>query len=607
MPGEIIPIGPGVESVRILLWAADAHGGRWDVATWDGSTWSAPGWQSVGCDVGEATYKWGASQESGILSVAEAGELDLSTIDPARELDPLNTASPYYGAVKPGTPVRIVGDTPAEKIAATGFIDAASYNLGTGRGRIRALDAIAYAGQAQVPDGTVLPNTLRARVRAVIAAADLADHVPVEPEAATDPDVDPPVAPFDGKSAPAWQVISNAAQDALVYVWADPAGMLRFRSWGAFPSAPLAIGCPPVDADPGDVWLEGVSTIESTTAADAIRNRVRAESSAGVWAAPIVDGFSVDKYGPRPLDIQRVVPDRATWAGRILTDRADAGLEVAVGELRPYTLDELGALLEMRQAGPSIVRVRDDAHGELVDLRLGTIGATVGISPAGWRWRLVTMLSRVEWDAIDPEPPIPPEPPPDPWHTETRTYIATSDALIALTSGGAKYGAGASTSLPFGTWQGWTYRSLLKFPNIPWSKVRAVKSATLKVQTSSQVRIGFGSSPKSQVRRITGSWTAGSSSSPSSGNAVVWPGPATSSSGAVTASLGTAQNTAKSITVTALVRAWAPSSAGGSGASQQGLALYEYASSGSNTGEVWPVEQGGSARPTLELVLEIFD
>ena len=83
-------------------------------------------------------------------------------------------------------------------------------------------------------------------------------------------------------------------------------------------------------------------------------------------------------------------------------------------------------------------------------------------------------------------------------------------------------------------------------------------------------------------------------------------GTRTTSTGQVTASLGTAQSAAKAIRVDAIVRAWAPSSAGGSGAGQPGQAR-RGSSSGSNTGEVWPVEQGGSARPTLELVLEVFD
>jgi hypothetical protein len=602
---EIVPIGPGVESVRVSLYAADPAAARWDRATWDGATWGAVAWREIGCDVGEATVKWGASQEAGILSVAEAGELDLVTIDPDRSLDPLNTASPWYGYVKPGTPVRLEGLTPAATIAGTGFIDEVTYDLASGRGRIRAVDGIAYLGQAQVPDATVLPNTLRARVRAVVAAVGLATLVPVEPELA-DPDTDPAVAPFDGKAAGAWQVISNAATDALVYVYVGPAGTLRFRSWSAFPDAPISVGCPPPDTT-GETWLEGLSTLDTTASADAIRNTIRAYSAGTTWQPAAQDSVSMQRYGPRPYEVQRVVPGYPAWSAAILQDRADAGLEVAIGTIRPYTPAELEALLATGVVGPSTVRVRDDEHGDPIDLDLGMIGATIGVTPAGWRWALVAMLSRVAWEDITPEPPEPPIPPPDAWHVETRQYIATSDALIALTSGGAKYGAGASSSLPFGTWQGWTYRGLLRFPSIPWTKVRAIRSATLRLTTSTQVRVGFGSAPKTQLRRITTNWSAGSSSSPSGSNSVVWPGPATTTSGAVTGTTPTGQGAAAAIRCDAIARAWAPVSAGGSGAAQYGVAMYEASSSGSNTGEVWPVEQGGSARPILELVLEIFD
>jgi hypothetical protein len=366
------------------------------------------------------------------------------------------------------------------------------------------------------------------------------------------------------------------------------------------------VGCPPADAT-GETWLLGLSTLDMSASADAIRNTVRAYSAGTTWQAPAQDGPSISRYGPRPYEVQRVVPGFPAWSSAILADRADAGLEVGIGEIRPYTPAELAALLSTALLGPSTVRVRDDEHGDPIDLDLGMIGATVGVTPAGWRFALVGMLSRVAWDDISPEPPEPPIPPPDAWHVETRTYIATSDALIALTSGGAKYGAGASSSLPFGTWQGWTYRGLLRFPSIPWTKVRAIRTATLKLQTSTQVRIGFGSAPKSQLRRITANWSAGSSSSPSSGNSVVWPGPSTTTSGAVTGAFPTGQGAAAAIRCDAIARAWAPASAGGSAAPQYGIALYEASSSGSNTGEVWPVEQGGAARPVLELVLEVFD
>lgn len=764
----VTPIGPGPESVGVLLWAADPDAARWQRSSWGGARWSAPGWQSVGCDVGEVSSKWGAGQEAGILSTAEAGELDLVTIDPGRELDPLNASSPYYGATRPGTPLRIVGYSPGERILATAYIDELSYDVASARGRIRAIDGIAQLAQAQLPAGVSLPNTLRARVRAVVAAAGLGSIVPVQPEASsvqqltdpsfedpalaawaasavgagsgsiaspdaatgarvlqvkggaggfpqyrqaipaeaggtyvlagvtrwaagagakgtlqlialdgiggtvasplatsvvTDPTLwdpltvsytvpadgsvvslravclvnaasttatdaprfddvtltgptlgstlepDPPVAPYDATNArPAWAVISDAALDALTYVWIDPTGTLSFRSWGALIDAPIAgVGCRAPDADPLDQWLAGLSTIEATAAGDGVRNSVRAYSAGTTWQPAATDKASLARYGPRPFDVERVVPGFATWSSRILADRGDAGLEVGLGDLRPYTVPELDALLATNLAGPSVLRVRDDAHGELIDLDVGMIGAKIGVTPAGWRWAIVSMISRIDWDAIDPTPPEPPIPPPDPWHVETRTYIASSDALIALTSGGSKYGAGAASSLPVGVWSGWTYRALLAFPAIPWTKVRAIRTATLKLQSSTQVRVGFGSSPKAQLLRITSGWSAGSASSPSSGNAVVWPGPSTTTSGAVTAGLTRTQNGGNAIRCDAIARAWAPASVGGSGAGQYGIELREVSSSTTNTGEVWPVEQGGAARPTLELVLEVFD
>lgn len=783
---EPFAIGPGAESVRVELWAAAPGAARWDHALWDGAQWAAPTWQGVGCDIAEATYRYGAAGESGILSLATAGELDLETIDPDRSLDPLNASSPWYGYVKPGSPIRIVGLVPGSAPAFTGFLDEAEYDMASERGRLRAVDGIAYLAQAQVPDGATLPNTLRARVREIVRLAGLSAIVPVEPEPATtvqlvvngtadppttagwtgrnggaigvegyspaggggtspngsanlltvlnptagasypgatsdirpvvpgavytlstwhrgvgtqrqrscraeflradgsvtegglgvqeivlspaqgdgvwrhasrsvtapadaekvlvwpfiyeapvpaneswaqfddisltgpnpDATVDPPVAPHDGVAASAWDLIARAQTDALTYVWLGPDGMLRFRSWGGFPDAPFAgIGCAPGDALPADEWLEGLSTIASHASADAIRNSVRAYSSGTTWAASIQDAASVARYGPRPFDIDRVVPDRTTWAGRILADRADAGLEVRVGELRPYTQAELAALLDAAQLGACVVRVRDDSHTPLVDLDLSWIGATVGISAMGWRWRLVTALSRVEWDSVSPTPPDPIPPNPSrPYHTETRVYACTRDTLLALTSGGSKYGAGASSTLPVGVWQGWTYRAVLGFATVPFGtpgaagEIRAVKAARLNVRSSTQVRVGFGSSPKVKARRITASWSEGSSSSPGSGNATVWPGPSTTSSGETTGTLPTGQNVEKDLTVTEIVRAWAPAAIGGSGAAQHGIALYEYGSSTANTGEVWPRENGtAGARPELSIDVEVYD
>ena len=755
-------IGPGAESVRIELFGSGADAARWDVSAWDQASWPGVGWNAVACDVVEASYQYGVADEAGVLSLPQAGQLDLRTRDPARNLDPSNASGPYFGAIAPGTAVRIRAATPDELPAWTGFLDTADYDVASAAGKLRAVDAIAYLAQADVPEGTVLPNTLRARVRAVIAAVGLGPVVPVVPElasgqqltntgfedaalgawqlvnagpnsgpvnyggsyaggrvltvkgpgsypraiqriacepggvytlagftkwntgagakgtlgivprdiagaqlagevkvtstnadptawqpitltytapadgsvatveaacqvnagttAATDQPLfddvtltgpvagtglgpDPAVAPFDGKAKPAWAVILDACQDALVLPWLDAAGTLRFRSWGAFPSAPFAIGCGPADEGP---WVVGLRTIGYLSSGDAIRNAVRAWSAPDVDTAPVSDVASIATYGTRLLAVDRVVPAFPDWSARILADRAGAGLSVGLGEVRPYTAAELALLLALNIDGPAVVRVRDEDHGPLIDQNVGAIGALVRVTAAGWSFSPVAMIPRVEWVEVEP-PPEPTTPPPGAYHSETRSYVATSDALVALTSGGSKYGAGAATSLPVGAWSGWQYRSLLAFPSIPWAKIRAVRSATLRLDTTDQVRIGFGSGPTIELRRITAGWSAGSASSPTGSNAVVWPGPANTTSGAVRANVTRSENAAVSIRVDAIVRAWAPKEAGGSGASAYGIALLEGSGSGADTTEFWPVEKGGAYRPQLDIDLDVYD
>jgi hypothetical protein len=755
-------IGPAAGSVAIELWATAPGTGRWDRSTWDGGTWGAPSWRRIDCEVTEAHYQWGVSDEAGILSIADSGPCDLTTFDPDRTLDPSNADSPYFTFVGPGTPLRVKRTGASEQTAWTGFIDEATYDVVSGIGRIRCVDGIAYLAQADLPEGLALPNTLRARVRAIVNAVGLSSIVPVQPEVATgefiangsfesvddpaaqyphadgwgfypdsggmfaptdvnaidgvrvqcvreggtvarqatqdvaglipgqtytfavwgyrgqgavagqtyvtDPGAggallssvlnwsnaapmvrqsgtfvapasgratlrigfgsapngtymyfdgasivgptsdplpaDPPVAPYSSDEQSAWSAILDAASDALVYVWLGPSGTLRFTSWGAFPDADVSLGC----GDPAEgPWVQTIETVEYTAAAAGIRNQVRAWSAADVNTALVADGPSVIRYGARLYSVDRVVPAFATWADRILADRAGAGLSVALGTVRPASELELDDLLAIAATGPCIVRVRDDSHPPVIDQDVSVIGASTRVTEVGWSFDFATTIPRVEWEAVEPTPPEPPIPPPNPWHTETRQYVATSDALLALTSGGSQYGAGAASSLPVGSWSGWQYRSLVQFPSIPWTKVRAVKTATLQLQTSTQVRVGFGSSPTIELRRITGTWSAGSASAPSSGNAVVWPGPATTTSGLVRANVTRSENAGVAIRVDAIARAWAPASAGGSGAAQRGIALYAGSGSTADTSELWPVEKGGASRPTLVLELEVFD
>ena len=558
-----------------------------------------------------ADYQSGASSEAGVLSVPDAGAIDLRTYDPDRLLDPLATESPFFGSIRPGTPIRLVGKVPGVLPAWTGYLDEGRYELATATGRLRAVDGIAYLAQAEVPDGTVLPNTLRARVRAVIVAVGLASVIPVQPEAPAtvelvpnggfepdsagwtainggnafaesapgdqpdgsahrmnvyqptaggaypgavgtafpiqegvtytvsaqtravgtprnravrfsvlspdgltyiaahdialppaetdglwraksaafvadpgaglgrielyileggpipandhyalfdqvsvrgpNPDLyaDPPVAAFDGKSASAWSIIQTAALDALTYIWLDGSGTLRFTAWGSLPDASYSVGC---DDGLGGVWLDGLASLESTAQADPIRNSIRSWASASTYGAALKDAASINRYGERRLDVARIVPNAAVWAQRILDDRADAGLEVTLGELRPYTALELGVLLGRARRSGRAARARRRSRRARRPRRSGARA-----SGRDHRERLA-----VPSGDDDPAGRVGVRPSRRPSRRRSRRpapttarrvqYVASSDALLALTSGGAKYGAGASTSLPVGVW-----------------------------------------------------------------------------------------------------------------------------------------------------------
>ena len=96
-------------------------------------------------------------------------------------------------------------------------------------------------------------------------------------------------------------------------------------------------------------------------------------------------------------------------------------------------------------------------------------------------------------------------------------------------------------------------------------------------------------------------------STPGSGNWVVWPGPNATASGEKTASITRTENAQVEIDVTAIVRAWAPVGAGGSGAANNGLRIAGYTeTSETYTTEFLSDDNGtASARPILFVTLKV--
>jgi hypothetical protein len=166
----------------------------------------------------------------------------------------------------------------------------------------------------------------------------------------------------------------------------------------------------------------------------------------------------------------------------------------------------------------------------------------------------------------------------------TRTFQSSKSSLFASTSS-SKLGGGQDTHLPVGgPWNGYTFRGAIAFA-LDFSGMRRITSAVLKLRTSSAVHVGFSSAPDFYIARATEGWSANSSSGSSDGGSGwstspdVYPGPASTTTGRVSKRAPTSESTWFDTDITAIVRAWAPSSVeGGGDAGKYGLLLYYVAS-----------------------------
>jgi hypothetical protein len=416
--------GPGSESVHVQVLAPLVGASRWDQVVWGPASpppavgvWSGLAWQDVDCQITDAAWTWACQRDVGILSVSEAGSLDLQTFDPDRQLDPANVTGPFFRQVRPGTRIRVVGpnlpltdEGMPEDLGPvwTGWVDEISYDVANQTGRLRCTDPIALMAQTSYRDQGLpnpLPNTLRARARRVLLDAGIDDKVGMLSEVEIDDD-DPEVAPFvppTGDPPKVWSIIQDAAADALSLAWIDAEGRLRFSDWGAFPVAPISLGCGPAE-EAATKWVDYLTSIEFEQNAEGIRNSVVAKAG-GVDTYPMQDRQSIFTYGVREYKVDREVPFRVEWAQQILDDRADASLTVNALESRPADAAELSRLLQFLRDGPAQTRLRDDQHPPLIDLEVTVIGLGVEVSPDGWVFRLITSLSRGAFDALEPPQP----------------------------------------------------------------------------------------------------------------------------------------------------------------------------------------------------------
>jgi hypothetical protein len=519
----------------------------------------------------------------GVLSVAAAGRISINTYDPARILDPSNQASPFWFALTPGTPFRV--SYAGVGVIRTAFLDRVTYAQAADAGVLEGSDGIALLTQAKftVAQMAGAPTTLRALARWIIAAKSIPLTVEPDPtdQATGLPLPLSPVSPPPTSPATGWDWIVLAATDTLTAAWIDSAGVLRFRAYGDPRDMGLAIG-----GDPALTNGVPVADMVTTVSADGVWNRATCARPGGGAVADASDSQSIARFGERQVSRDRPAPDPDTWVASVIADRSNASLDWTPRTLRIRDTNDLAQLVGAGMV--DMVRLNVDSAVPPMSALARLLGVSLRVTWAdGWSGDVQAYVPSTDWhnDQVPPDPPINPTPPPT--KQVVRTYVCIADARVSKTSGNANYGAGTAGQIPVGSWQGWQNRGLFKFAAIDWSDVVSVVSARVLFTTSSQVNVGFGSSPKSTVRRITANWSEGSLSSPGSGNSVIYPGPAVTSTGAVTEGVSGSQGARVDFACTAIARAGETNDA--------------------YTTEFLSRETGSSgSRPVLELTLNVL-
>jgi hypothetical protein len=580
----------------VEVFGPDPGSARWDVTEWDdpGQGWDASGWRDVTGLAMSAEIQWGADRQVGVLSVASAGRLSVRSYDPLRLLDPSNTASPFWAVLRPGTPVRV---RYGALVIRSGWLDTITYSHADRTGDWQASDAVPLLVQARVQVAAMgaPPTTLRALARALVARTGVPVTVEPDPEDG-DPTIGAAPTPDGSGTLGVWDWLLIAAADVLRACWVDHDNVLRFRSYGDPRDLGLAIG-----------GLDGIpiEDLVPTADLDAVFNVVAARPAATTWTE-VRDAESVARYGERRLDRDRVTPNTAWWVANVLADRLEASLDYAPRTLRLRDALDLEALVTAGMV--DTVRVAVESAVPQVDVSAALLGLTLHVDPeSGYSADVVAYVPASTWDDAYTPPPIPPDPTPPPTVRVTRTYACTKDSRLFRSASGGEMGSGTESDLPVGYWQGSKNRALLDFASIPWTGVVKVVSARLQMTTSSQVNVGFGDNPKVEVRRVTEAWNEGGAGSPSTGNAVTWPGPSTTTSGSSVDTAPHGQGVRFNVDVSAIVRSWAPKAAGGSATTKRGFAIFSTAESDPNrTTEIRARETGGSSDdPVLELTLDV--
>lgn len=575
---------------HVELYGYSGVPGGWDGARWDEGTWDAGrSWQRIDCLVTSARIGWGADDTLGCLVQSAAGVWQIATHDPLRKLDPSNPAGAYQLLTVAGTPMRVVYGA---GILRVGYLDELRYSFTDATGVLQGSDAIAQMAQCVTPAewvpafGDPSAFTLYSLARQAIAAAGLSIPVAADP-----PGGDLQVAFVETEGQNVWQLIRNAATDALQLAYMTFTGTLAFAPFAAPVDRGFVVGdggiCP-VDLDVSRTE-RGIVNLVTDGAGEVGR-----------------DQNSINVYGPRSYRVDRREPGSTRWGAAIIADRATAAMEYEPGELRPETVAELATLA--RAIGNEKVRLVLTSGGHAIDVNAQYLGGSIAFDADGdWRGEVRLYRPGTTYAYAPPTATTP-------GTAAVLSSEAVADAFLYLVPydrAGEPMGAHIGIGSVEGTARtpGDPYangRMAFRFEP-DWAGARRYRGARLRLYRRPEFFAA--AAPKTfDIRRIIGTWSEGSQPALSPYNATIWPGPETTLVDRVTPLVGgvIGAYSFADYDVTEIVRAIAPRSLGGSGLPDLGIAVWPGAENiDAKVLVIGRASGNANQRPTLLLDVEV--
>ena len=201
--------------------------------------------------------------------------------------------------------------------------------------------------------------------------------------------------------------------------------------------------------------------------------------------------------------------------------------------------------------------------------------------------------------------------------SQNRVFAISSDTVRRIKTDGSDHeGCGNSKHLYVGRHGSWDYDSYLKF-TLDWTDVGRIVSATLNLYNDEYDELGISGeigimprptgtdAPTVIVRRLTSAFTEGGNTDGHFDNSD-YTNPSRTTTGEKKKVLAGGSNLLRTIDITAIVKAWAPSTVEGGGrATNHGIGLYGETTV-SKQWSGWAHEHANaSERPSITLVYEL--